>query len=331
MKNLFKKLMSFLVVLPMVTSCSMYHSDASEKSELTGTYKLVTITKKHNENEDPYDYKSEIGAEAYFTLDINGYVYYAYKDNQTELNIKQAFAIYEPDFEDQTKYKSIKITDGSTQVSMKDKEVGCMDEPTLGFQNQKNKPQSFSYTIPSMTYTIFGHETVQPYLYAKYEKVSKECTLGYLNSLLGTHVSFSKPFEFKNISGFFAYDAQKKVEGTTIREDTRSNGIYEYQVIDISSYENGKVDLYYSLVEDPGMKVSKAEFFVEANPGYLNTLRLTVLGKEYYCYNYVNLGSSFSDNVIYNEEDEYTSQSFFKCGEETETIEEVLQNIGVIK
>ena len=226
MKKVRKLLISLLLVVPVLSGCSTYKGDPSKKSDMVGTYKLQTITKNHNKKEDPYDYKSEIGAEAYFTLDIDGYVFYAYKDNNTPLTVTQAFAIYHHDIIEEDLYDSIKITDGITDVSIKNSEVGCMDEPTMGFVTNKNFvnnifskksiKEGFNYTIPYEEKGGFLHPG-QEYQYVYYEKISNDGSLSYLNSLLGTNYTFDRPFELQHVHGYYAYRAQKN--GMENRDD----------------------------------------------------------------------------------------------------------------
>lgn len=487
MKKILRKVLPLLLSVPLLGGCATFHSDESEKSEFVGTYKLKTITKKHNQNEDPYDYKAEIGAEAYFTLDINGYVYYAYKDNNTPLSVKQAYAIFTRDDEDENLYKSIKIQDGKTSCYMWEKEVGCMDEPTMGFQNSgkkswfsgkpKDLKQGFAYTIhyaDGSKWTTSYHEVKYQYVY--YEKISSDGTLRNLNNILGTNYKFDRPIELTNVHGFYAYSAQefvmenndylfvrdyvlttigkeienthsidlmlsrekyrrilhdatldlyalankgqtsiseivdiiidcynkivdklneedetfnisKIVDETKINElkdemktlviqynscaddgsveseekiktaislvldikkqniafgysdsvktqiSTYENDEYEYQIVDMESYNNGKATLYYSEKANPGLKISTANIVFIENEGYFKTVELTVLGKKYYCYNWnsIGLGYIFTDNVVTSEDDKYTSQSFYQCCEAGHTLEEAMEAIGVRK
>lgn len=328
MKKILKKSLLLFLIAPLLGACSMYRSDESDKSDMVGTYKLVKYTKAHNKSEDKYDYKAEIGAEAYFTLDINGYVYYSYKDNNTPLKVTQAFGIFNRDIDKPELFDSISISDGFSNSMAWEKKVGDMDEPPMGFQNRKGR-KTFSYTTPYHEFHIYNPVKIQEYSYVEYEQISEESSLNYLNSVLGTNYKFDKPFELQNCSGFYAYSAQKLVDSQ--REETRSNGVFEYAIVDFESYNSGKVDLYYSLVENPGLKMGTADIKFRENEGSFNTGVLTVFDKEYYCNNNGLINSYFSDNVIYNEEDLYTSQSFGKCGEPGTPIEQVLSDLGLLK
>ena len=339
MKN-FKKLMPFIMLLPLVAGCTMYSADEVEKSEMVGTYKLTTITKKHNQNEDPYDYKSEIGAEAYFTLALDGTVFYAYKDNQTPLKVTQAFAIYHKDIVETDLYDSISITDGFTKIKTSEKEVGCMDEPQMGFKSRKEKSglfgkkrvDTFSYTIPYQNTDSGIIHIHQEYQYVSYAKVSSKASLANLNELIHGSYSFNRPFDMLQCRGIYAYTAQKNV-GEGMQEQVFGNDQYEYMLIDMESYSNGKAILYYSEVTNPGQKTGIIDInFVQVD-GSLNTVKLDVFGTEYSSYRTVGLVGSltFTDGVVYNPEDTYVSQQFYQIAEPGKTIEEVLQIIGYNK
>lgn len=335
-----KKVLPMLILLPLVTGCTMYSADEVEKSEMVGTYKLTTITKKHNQNEDPYDYKSEKGIEAYFTLALDGSVYYAYKNKETPWKVTQGFAVYHRDIVETELYDSISITDGLSNVKTAEKEVGCMDEPQMGYKSRekksgmfkKTKVETFSYTIPYQNKDSGIIHVHQEYQYVCYEKVSSEATLAKLNEILQSNYNFDRPFDMLSCRGFYTYTAQKNV-GEGIQDTVYGNDQYEYMIVDMESYSNGKAILYYSEVANPGMKTGTADIdFIQVD-GALNLVKLTVLGKEYTSQRTLGeVGSlTFTDGVIYNEEDTYTSQHFYQFAEPGTSIQEVLEAIGYNK
>lgn len=332
-----KKVLPMLILLPLVTGCTMYSADEVEKSEMVGTYKLTTITKKHNQNEDPYDYKSEKGIEAYFTLALDGSVYYAYKDNSTLLKVTQGFAIYHKDIVETELYDSITITDGFTKVETAKKEVGCMDEPQMGYKSREKKSglfkktnvETFSYTIPYQNKDSGIIHVHQEYQYVCYEKVSKEASLAKLNEILQTNYSFDRPFDMLMCRGIYSYSAQKNV-GEGLQESVFGNDQYEYMLIDMESYSNGKAILYYSEVANPGMKTGTVDINSVQVDDAFNTVKLNVFGKEYTSNRTIGVVGSltFNDGVIYNEDDTYTSQHFYQIAEPGTTIQAVLETIG---
>lgn len=324
------------MLFSMVSGCTRYSADEVEKSEMTGTYKLTTITKNHNQKEDPYDYKSEIGAEAYFTLALDGSVYYAYKDKNTPLKVTQAFAIYHKDIVKTELYDSISITDGITNVKISNSEVGCMDEPQMGFKVRtvkdglfsKKKIGTFSYTIPYENTDSGIIHIHQEYQYVCYERISREASLSKLNQLLNTNYQFDRPFDMAQCRGYYTYSAQKQVNGSQMQ--VFGNDQYEYMIIDMESYSNGKAILYYSEVANPGQKTGTVDLsFIQVDNG-LNIVKLSVFGKEYTSNRTIGLiySLTFNDGVIYNETDTYVSQSFYQIAEPGSTLTEVLTAIG---
>lgn len=334
-----KKLMPLLMLLPLVTGCSMYSADEVEKSEIVGTYKLTNITKKHNQNENPYDYKSEIGAEAYFTVALDGTSYYAYKNNSAPWKVTQAFAIFHRDIVETELYDSISITDGFSFVKTSESEVGCMNEPQMGYKVRevrqglfgRTKVETLAYTIPYKNTDSGIIHIHQEYQYVCYEKVSQEASLAKLNELINGSYTFNRPFDMQQCRGIYSYTAQKQVEG--VQEQVFGNDEYEYMLIDMESYSNGRAILYYSEVANPGQKIGTADIsFIQVDDG-LNTVKLNVLGKEYLSFRTVGIAGSltFTDGVIYNEADKYVSQQFYQIAEPGKTIEEVLNTIGYNK
>lgn len=337
MKHVFKKILPLFAVIPMVVGCSSYHSDASEKSEMVGTYKLKTITKNHNKTEDPYDYKAEIGAEAYFTLDEKGYVYYAYKDNTHPLTMQRAFAKYVKDLDNENLYKAIEMTgvDESGQGIHKfewEKEVGCMDEPTMGFRNTTRKSgflnlkktieRGFQYTIhySESKWTNSYHEINYQYVY--YEKISDQSTLGYLNNTVGTNYSFKKQFELQNCEGYYAFS-------TTISDENHyDNDVFEYAILDMEAVSNGNIPLYYSLKSEPGMKTGFATFRTEESESQFNKVIISVLGVEYECNNSVSIFNRFIRSVPVEGTDYYREEAFSHIADASLTIEQVISNMG---
>lgn len=337
MKHVFKKLIPLFAILPLVASCTTYHGDSSEKSEMVGTYKLKIITKNQYKTEGPYDHKSEIGAEAYFTLDEKGYVYYAYKDNKHPLTMQRAFAKYIKDEENENLFKAISISgiDEYGQAIHKydwEKEVGCMDEPTMGFRNitkkggflnlSKKVEQGFQYTIhySEPKWINSNHEINYQYVY--YEKISEQSTLGYLNNTLGVNYSFKKQFELQTCEGYYAFS-------TTIDDVNHyDNDVFEYAILDMDAISNGNIPLYYSLKAEPGMKTGFATYRIEESESHFNKVVISVLGIDYESNNGLSIYNRFIRSVPTEDPNILREESLSHIADGSLPIEQVISNLG---
>ena len=325
MKTL-RKIIPFLLLgasACTTTGCSIHHSKAAEKSKIVGTYELTEYKgEKTFKAEEKYDRKAEEGIVAYFSIDIDGYCYYGYKDNQTAAWVKQGFATFNPDSKEEDKYESVKITDGVSNVMDYNKKVGCMDESPMGFYftekkrdgvagffGKKDEICTLSYTDPAWEKPI-SHTKVY-YQYVCYTKISSETGLAKINSLMGTSVSFVKPYEIKQASGYYVYRC----------ESINDSGIgprnmYEYAILDMDSYSNGKAKVYYSTVENPEQHVVDATFSM-GTKGY--SMNASILGSNFQS---SSLGVSF--NTETKEGGPIIRESFTKYYGEGLTLNEII-------
>ena len=248
MKKTLKKFIPLLIASTLVAGCSAHSYKPGPVEDLVGLYEIEMIKKKHNvDDKDTYDYLSEIKAKAYFTINKDGYGYYGYKDKNTKARVDQVFSHFElnSDDKDHPEYiKALLMNDGITHKMGYEKEVGCLDEPQLGFHDTLTK-KYLEYTIPYYTYTtnVFGHKYtyVQKYQYVQYKKIGNETSLKKINELMGTNVKFTRPFEMKAMSRFMIYDCNPNYDKGV---EYKKFGHYDYVFLDTESYKNGEIKMY---------------------------------------------------------------------------------------
>ena len=243
-----KNLMSILVAtfsMTLLSGCTYGSVDPGKMEDIVGTYKLTEIKKKDEEGND-YDYKKQIGAEAYFSIGEDGYTYYAYKDNDHGWKATAMFALFEPNDEKEGYYDTITITDGTGSVKEKDREAGC------GFEKLfiKNRKKSFFWRVTS---DAFNKDV--PYKYVAYKKVSKEIGVSGLNNASKQSFSFDKPFELATIDGLYVFNAQQAFEGRTENPDLNT---FDYCILNADTYNSGKMEITYALQSDHVKKTTQA-------------------------------------------------------------------------
>ena len=99
----------------------------------------------------------------------------------------------------------------------------------------------------TLHYNLSGHMLFQPerkipYQYVVYKRISNEASLEKINSLMGTNFSFVRPYELKAMKQFMIYHCSKNGAA----EESKF-GLYDYAFLDMDSYSNGNVKLYYRL------------------------------------------------------------------------------------
>lgn len=275
MKRTFKKIIPVMLLTGMLAGCSSYNSKPGKLEDLVGTYELSVYKMKHNpDDEDTYDRKAEIGAVAYFTVDSDGYGFYGYKDNETAARVDQVFSTFTYDEEKTNLVKAISLGDGVTSKYYSEKKVGCLDEPPMGFRDGLLK-KTLSYTLHSGTMWD-GKKTPIEYQYVEYKKISKETSLNKINELMGTNVKFDRPYEMKAMKGYAVYRCQASAGHES---EVSDRGIYEYAVLDLNTYVNGKLNFYYSLKSNPGQQVKQLSVSVNEKG---RSVKLEGLDKVYY-------------------------------------------------
>jgi len=332
MKTL-RKIVPFLLLATSAfstTGCSMYQSDAADKSWFVGTYELDVYKSKKtmDSEEEPYDRKAEEGIKAYFTLDADGYGFYGYKDNATQARIDSVFSRYISSSKEPGKFEAINMNDGIADKDMKEWlwKVGCLSEPIMGFQyHEKKKPgisgffggkymeYTLSYTIPQRHNNIMDKDI--HYQYVSYKKISEETGLAPINKALGTSIKIDRPFELKQSRGCMVYRCQTK-EGTGLG----NKGHYEYAVLDMHSFDNGYAPLYYSLIDEPGQKMTNVSFVTNENGV---SMKSTIFGKEFVS-SYLGQGLS-SKQEDYPEESDLIDESFSYFYGQDVTLAEVIE------
>ena len=281
MKTTIKKLIPLLVMAGTLAGCSMYSYKPGPVEDLVGLYELEMIKKKHNvDDKDTYDYMSEIGAKAYFTINKDGYGYYGYKDNKTKAHVDQVFSIFgyngdEEDYkEDHPEYvKSVTLTDGLKDIAKKDSEVGCLSEPILGFHDNALK-KYLEYTIPYYKGSI-NKKYIQYYQYVQYKKIGNETSLKKINSLMGTSAKFTRPYEMKAMTRFMVYSCR---HNSDFVEEVNPYGYFDYAFLDIDSYKNGYIKFYFREVGESVDQIANVKVTIKEKG---HSVSVHALGKEF--------------------------------------------------
>lgn len=315
MKKRLKTVPALLLISTALSGCSMYTSKPATKENIAGLYELEVYSSKHEaDDEETYDRKAEEGISAYFTIDVDGYGYYGYKDNNIEARVDAVFSTYIPDDNNPELFKVIELVGTNQTVYSWDKKVGCLDEPTMGFRNDGNKT-TLSYTILWHEYTWYNPHKIQKYQYVCYKKISDETGYQPINRLLGTSYTPNRPYEMKYMyPGYYPYRCQAK-EGSGIGQ----KGIYEYALLDMNNIANNKIPLIYSETVNPGQKRSEVEFSVKEKG---HSVSFTLNGSEF-----ISNASSFTTD--FSEEKDIQSESFTYWYSSELTLEEVIaQEIG---
>ena len=307
-----KKIIPLIALASFVAGCTSYSAKPGKLDDLVGTYKLITYKMRHEdqvkegESASDYDYdkQKEIGAVAYFSINKDGYGYYAYKDNSTAARVDSVFTTFNYDSEKPDLVRSIKMNDGVTHKYEDQKAVGCLDEPTMGFKDELFK-KSLNYTIHA-GHMIGQKERKIPYRFVEYKRVSKEASLTKVNKLMGTNATFTRPFEMKAMSGYAVYRCSPK----DISIDNK--GEYEYAILDLNSYVSGQINLIYSLKENPGKQIKKVDISV-AEKG--KSMKVEALERTFYSVNNndatkLSIGNFEVKYDEYKEEDPYFGETF---------------------
>ena len=305
------KIVPLLALAMCMTACTSYSSKPGKLEDLVGTYKLITYKMRHEEqmqegdsaSDYDYDKKKEIGAVAYFSIDKDGYGYYAYKDSSTPARVDSVFTQFNYDTEKTNLVRSIKMSDGVTHKYEDQKAVGCLDEPTMGFKDELFK-KSLNYTIHS-GHMIGQKDRKIPYRFVEYKRVSKDAGLAKVNKLMGTNASFTRPYEMKAMAGYAVYRCSPRDSAID------NKGIYEYALLDLNSYVSGQINFIYSLKENPGKQIKKLDISV-AEKG--KSMKVEGLEKTFYSVSgdatKLSVGNFDASYADYTEEDPYFGESF---------------------
>ena len=179
MKLKMKTVLSAIILVAMcftLTSCYVSHPTAMKK--LVGTYELTKFTRKAKDADseaDPDDLIKEKGIVAYLVITGEEYGYYAYKDNETPLTVKQVKINYEYDDEDITKVRSITYIDGVFTNGTKYPGAGS---ELLGVNFRLFK-RELNYSFQA----VLGNKFAQSVLY---KKANKATDLKFVEKKLGS-------------------------------------------------------------------------------------------------------------------------------------------------
>ena len=192
-----------------------------------------------------------------------------------------------------------------------------MDEPSMGFRDDLFKKV--------LHYNLSGHMAFQPerkipYQYVEYRRVSTEASLAKVNELMGTNFSFARPYELKSLTQFEVYHCSKNGDA----EESKF-GIYDYAFLDVDSYANGSMKLYYKVKTDTqGTSVDVPVTITEK--GY--SFNVTAFGKEFKSssnYNTLPLYLNVDSNDYNLEEDKYVFERFAPYYGEAQTVEAMIE------
>ena len=322
MKKTFKKFIPLLVASTFVAGCSMHSYKPGPLNDLVGLYELEVYNKKHDPSDtDVYDYKAEINAKAYFTIDKDGYGFYGYKDKNTKARVDQVFSSFEYDSEnkDHPDYiKSVSMNDGVTKKYAWEKAAGCLDESPLGFHDTTVK-KYLEYTIPYHKYTWYKPAKIQEYQYVQYKRIADKGGLKEINKLMGTNVSFKRPFEMKSLGRFLIYHCSPNGESPVSKF-----GIYDYVVIDTETYSGGKMKIFYREHEEGIAKEALVPVTI-VEKGHSFSVKIFnkdysgVIAKE------ITYGGIQVSGYEYTDADPYRDENFGSYRGQKTTIEEVIQ------
>lgn len=302
-KNI-KRLLLLTVSIPLLGGCTSYHSSPGKIEDLEGTYKLTTITKR-NENDEDYSYKSQQGIEAYFSFSRSGYGYYVYKDKNTDYKVTAAYFDFVKDDEKEDYYKAIEITDGIANKKEYECEVGCMDEPIMGFNLRK---KTFSYTIHHHDKGgLYSHEI--PYQYVEYKKVSKATDLSTINKQTGKNFTVNRPFEMNNLHGYYVGSFDDSSNPDVLNPNYQK---FDYAILDMESFNNNTLTAYYALKEDHVAKQKSVQVnFVTNSEGKIKDVNI-VLDFANITVSTMNSGTalaSYLEHTVWSEMDETGSKT----------------------
>ena len=179
MKLKMKTVLSAIILVAMcftLTSCYVSHPTAMKK--LVGTYELTKFTRKAKEapsEEEPKDLLKENGVKAYLVITADGYGYYAYKDNDTQLKVYKVTITYEYDSEDVSKVRLINYNDGVYTTGTKAPGTGS---ESLGVNFRLFK-RELNYSFQA----VLGNKFAQSVIY---KKVNKATDLSFVEKKLGS-------------------------------------------------------------------------------------------------------------------------------------------------
>ena len=171
-------LCAVLLALMCFTLTSCYVSHPTAMRNLTGTYELTKFTRKAKDADseaDPDDYIAQKGIVAYLVITGEDYGYYVYKDNETQLTVKQVKILYEYDSEDISKIKSITYNDGVYENGTKYPGAGS---ELLGVNFRLFK-RELNYSFQAVLGNKFSQSVI-------YKKANKATDLKFVEKKLGS-------------------------------------------------------------------------------------------------------------------------------------------------
>lgn len=217
------------VCLAALTAC--YQSRPAKLSKVVGTYELKSYTrtypaKEGEETGETVDLIATNQIKAYLVVTSDGKGYYVYEDKDTPVRCYQCKINVSMDDEQPDKVKEISYTYAAETTG--DAIPGSGHE-TLGVYF-KYRTKKLSYNMPA----IFGRKYSRS---VRYEKVSNETGLNYVNREFGTTFA-PADYEVALLDGVLVYNGAYDAASP-----------YVYYVVDYYP-ERAKCNVYYALKSD---------------------------------------------------------------------------------
>ena len=262
-KNICILLLTAIIAAMCFSLSGCYVSKPGKMSELVGTYELTSYTYRPKDLPDEEESENRIstrGITAYLVIKSDGTGYYAYRDNDTELWLKQVKIDYTYDDEEPDRIDRIRYNTGD---AINSSDLPGTGAETLGLTFHRAK-KSLNYSMPA----ILGRDYSTS---VSYTKVSKSIDLSYVRNKMGMSTSFTAPYQMNGLDGVM-YSERYTYGGDDYE--------YIYYIVDIHPISM-KADVYYALKSD-GLDVKKTGLAITLSEGSSsNEAILTIDGKRY--------------------------------------------------
>ena len=204
------------MLLAVCSGCTV--SVATRKSKIVGTYKLTSMTDYDGDD------VSKKGIEAYLVVPNEGYGYYVYKDNTTDVTVRYAQITFHADEEKPRKYSHVEYkVDGDSQSYNCGSTGGALNHSTLGVKPNSRPIETYWKTI-------------------SWSREDSAQDLSYVKKQLGT-LPEPIPFGSAKLDGFYSY--------SNYNSDTQESEFYQeftpefvYAYIDVNIGRNKAIVHY---------------------------------------------------------------------------------------
>lgn len=288
MKKFIAITLAIIMAISLVASLSAcYISNPAKMSDLEGTYELTSFTRrpKDADSEDEnatVDMIATNGIKAYLVVKSDGFGYYVYKDNDTELYADTIRITYTYDDENPEKIKEIRYDNGAAKKNA----YPNSGEETLGL-NFKRKKKLLTYYMPSSD--LMKRDYSQS---VQYTKVDGATDLSYASEQMGSTLS-AVEFGLKKLDGMLYnfggnYSEDKYIYFALIFADDFKTATVHYALKE-SCLDTVESNLAVSVSYDENNAIISVgnyvfkRFIQTNNYGYSNEYVFTTVGNnEYY-------------------------------------------------